>query len=469
MTGSPTGRLLRSILILLTALTSACLVPHFRHLEHVTDVQRVLIGGTTRDEVRKSLGEPGMVDTPGLYVYDWEKAKSLAIGSLSGMAPIGHTGTRALFVFDSEGRIARAEVRGIGQGHGGSNEGESVLPIAAAAPPPSERCADKHAVRAWFAGPEPRLIVHFPDGIRICDARGSKEIGQLPGKFISLAISADGRMAATYERDRSLTLRDGSTFEPLRTLEPPSSVGMSLLRWGLGLSFSADGRRLAASLGNHGVSVYDTTSGEAILRLADRWSPRLSPDGLLIVSKSHSGFTLTELDTGRDVAVRPLPKYPYGIAPDPYLARRLLVDLGATAFSADGRRLAIATCAHAEVWDVGALLSSGWEKGLEDAFLLPFTGAFGVCAAAVRFSSDAASLAVANEGTVTVYGLVEHKIDGTYALPAPTAEVSFTPDLSGAALLLPAGALLWEVGKVLPPAPEQPTPEPEAITYPPAG
>jgi hypothetical protein len=87
--------------------------------------------------------------------------------------------------------------------------------------------------------------MHVPEGFRFCDSRGSQEIGRLKGKFLALAIAAHGRLAATCEKDRSLTLRDGRTFEPIRTLEPAASLGTLLMRRGLGISFSTDGRRTA--------------------------------------------------------------------------------------------------------------------------------------------------------------------------------------------------------------------------------
>ena len=442
------------VVTLLAALaTSACL-PHFHHLEHVKDVQRVLVGEATRDEVRRELGEPSMVDTPRMYVYEWEKAKTLAIG-YGDMLAVGHTGTRALFVFDEAGCLVRAEIKGTGQGKDeDTQEAGGKLPQAAAVSPTSEPCADKHARQVWLLGPEPRMVVAVRRAIRVCDAAGSALIASLPGTFNGAEFTPDGRLAVTFEKGNALTLRDGSTLEPIRELEPPSYAGLSLLSWGLAISLSADGSRVASQVGNHGVSVYDTTTGAAILRLAGRWSPRLSPDGSLLVSKARAGFMLTDVSTGRDLVSRPLPKYPYGMSPNPGLARLLEVRLGATDFSPDGRRIAVASCAHAEVWDLAAILSSGWQAGPDEAFLLPFTRAFGVCSATVRFSSDGASLAVANEGTVTLFDLIEHKIRAAFALPYLNTHVAISPDLARMAFLGPDGVLTWEVGKVSRPGSE---------------
>lgn len=443
----------RALLLVAAAAASAC-TPHFRHLEHVTDVRRVLETPATREEVREQLGDPTMVDTPGLYVYEWEKAKMLAFGYTS-MAALGHTGTRALFVFDEDGLVVRSEIRGTGQGEKESPDGAAkTLPRAATEPLPSGDCAQWRKGRALFAGPEPRLVFHHPDGIRVCDARGSRRIADLPGKFHGIAFSADGRLAATFDREKSLTLRSGETLERIREMEPPSTAGISLLRWGLGISFSSEGGRVAACLANHGITVRHTATGEEVLRLPNRWSPRLSPDGKLLVSKGKTGFFLTDAGTGRDVAVRPPPKYPYGMAQDPYLARSLSVSLGSTAFSADGKRFAVASCAHVEVWDLERLVSSGWKEGLQEAFLLPFSSVFGVCAAAVTFSSDGGSLAVVNEGSATIYDLVKHEIRGSHAIPSLTVDASFTPDLATALFVTRDGVLTWEVGKASPAAPE---------------
>jgi hypothetical protein len=136
---------------------------------------------------------------------------------------------------------------------------------------------------------------------------------------------------------------------------------------------------------------------------------------------------------------------------NPGLSRMLLVEHGATAFSTDGRRLAVATCAHAEVWNLETLLSSAWEDGLEDAFLLPFSQAFGVCRATIRFSTNGESLGVANEGTVALYDLRRHAILGAYALPDLAGAAAFAPDLSRAAFVTHDGLLVWEAGRTAAP------------------
>jgi hypothetical protein len=436
-----------SLALLMGAVASSCVFPHFRHLEHVEEVRVFQAGTSTRDEVRKELGRPSLVDTPRLYVYDWEKAKTILVGYL-GAATVGFTGTRALFEFDQSGHVARVESKGTGQGgdEDPSNAAKG-LPQAAVAPPPFSDCGATRVYGAWFAGPEPRLIVRAPDGIRACDAGGSTLLASLPGKFYAFGFSPDGSRFATFSNSNALTLYDTATLAPLRELIPASHVGFSLLQLGRGISLSEGGTLVAAQLGTQGVLVLDTVTGAEILRLEGRWSPRLSPDGTQILSKAKSGFIVTEVRTGRDIVSRPLPEYPYGMSPDPALAHMLSVDLGSTAFSPDGRRLAIATCAHAEVWDLHTMMSSGWEDGLEAAFLLPFTRAFGVCSATVRFSPDGKSLAVANEGTVTLYDLTDRKTLSASALPSLATLASFAPDLSRAAFVTHKGLLLWEAEK----------------------
>ena len=304
-------RVIRALLLLTLSAAPGCIVPHVHHLEHVSEIERVLGKQPTRGELRAKLGPPTMVDTPELYVYDWEKAKAIGIGYFGGI-PMGHTGTRALFVFDDAGSILRSEIRGTGQNPGKNPESApKPLPVADFKPPSAKECSDGKAAKAWFEGREPRLILRLPGEIRVCDAEASQELERMQGQFLDLAFSSDGRLAAAYDRNKSLTLRDGSTLEQILELEPPSPLGATaLMRWGLGISFSEDGGRVAAYIGKRGVYVYDTSTGKATLRLEGRWSPRLSPDGRLVASKGPAGFFLTEVESGRDVAARPLPHYP---------------------------------------------------------------------------------------------------------------------------------------------------------------
>ena len=441
-----------SLLLAAVASSSSCVFPNLSHVEHVHDVVRVQVGHDTRDQVRALLGAPPVVDTPELYVYDWEKSKALFVmfaGYGGVVEPMGFTGTRALIVFDDDGRVARVEVKGAGQSDASdaSDATASVekLPRAGATPAPQGACAHGQAVGAYYAGPESRLAIGFSREIRLCDELGEKEVGRLAGRFYGFAISQDGRLAATYNRDQVLMLRDGSALEPLRELDPASQKGKpSPFGEGSALAFSSDGGRLLASFPTLGTVVYDTATGEAVLRRSESRAALLSPDGRGLLSwKARAGFTLTEVDTGHDIFVRPPPAKPWGG--------------GSAAFSMDGRRLAVASCAHAEVWDLDAMTSSGGTKGLKEAFLLPFSKMLGTCRSWSAFSSDGGTLAVATEGTVTLYDLAAHRIRASYGMAWPVAGVAFTSDLTRAAFIttmtwvhgeVALNIVMWEVGNV---------------------
>ena len=427
-----------TLLLAAFASTSSCVFPNLRHVEHVHDVVRVQVGQDTRDEVRALLGAPRVVDTPELHVYDWEKSKALFVFAIAGNAgtivPIGFTGTRALILFDGDGRVSRVDVAGAGQSD--AAVAADQLPHAAATAALRGACAHGEAVGAHYAGPASRLAVHrISDGIRLCDELGEKEVGRLVGHFFGFAISQDGRLVATYDREKVLMLRDGSTLEPLRELDPATKKGMPRDFTEFSpLGFSADGERLLVFLPTLGTVVYDTATGEAVLRRAESRAALLSPDGhLLLTWVSRAGLTLTEVDTGHDIFVRPPPAKPWGG--------------GSAAFSMDGRRLAVASCAHAEVWDLDAMTSSGGTKGLEEAFLLPFSKMLGTCISWTAFSSDGGTLAVATEGTVTLYDLAAHRLRASYGFAWPVAGVAFTSDLTRAAFTTTMlKIVMWEVG-----------------------
>jgi len=428
------------LLLAAVASASSCVFPDLRHVEHVHDVVRVQVGHDTRDQVRALLGAPRVVDTPELHVYDWEKSKALfvmAAGSSGVVLPMGFTGTRALIRFDDDGRVSRVDVEGAGQSDA-PDAAASVdqLPRAGATTAPQGACAHAQALRVHYAGPESRLAVHRSGEIRLCDELGEKEVGRLKGRFSGFAISQDGRLAATYDRDQVLMLREGATLAPLAELDPATKKGRSASPGEFSpLGFSADGGRLLVFLPTLGTVVYDTATGEAILRRAESRAALLSPDGhLLLTWVSRAGLTLTEVDTGRDVFVRPPPAKPWGG--------------GSAAFSTDGRRLAVASCAHAEVWDLGAMTSSGGTKGLEEAFLLPFSKMLGTCRSWTAFSSNGGTLAVATERTVTLYDLAAHRLLASYGVAWPLVGAAFTANLTRAAFTTTFDIATWEVGTV---------------------
>jgi hypothetical protein len=252
-----------------------------------------------RDEVRAALGEPTLTDTPALHVYDWEKAEAVGAGS-SLPVPFGHKGTRALFVFDEGGRLVRTQVRGTGQDDTAGAEGSATPPpVPAPAVPAPGDCGTKGVVRAWLAGHGPWLMVQRRDEVQVCALPGAEPVGSLPGGFLDAGVSADGRLAASFDRKGRLTLLQLPTLAVQREFQPSSGPGLhALRRWGAAISLSADGGRVAAAIGDHGVSVYESSSGGSVLRLDGRWGPVLSPDGRLLVSKAESGLSVTDVDRG---------------------------------------------------------------------------------------------------------------------------------------------------------------------------
>jgi hypothetical protein len=81
----------------------------------------------------------------------------------------------------------------------------------------------------------------------------------------------------------------------------------------------------------------------------------------------------------------------------------------------------------------------------------------GTCRSWSAFSSDGGTLAVATEGTVTLYDLAAHRIRASYGIAWPVAGVAFTSDLTRAAFIttmtwvhgeVALNIVMWEVGNV---------------------
>jgi hypothetical protein len=72
----------------------------------------------------------------------------------------------------------------------------------------------------------------------------------------------------------------------------------------------------------------------------------------------------------------------------------------------------------------------------------------GTCRSWTAFSPDGGTLAVATEGTATLYDLAAHRLLESYAIAGPITGAAFTADLTRAAFTTGWSVATWEVGKV---------------------
>jgi WD40 repeat protein len=214
---------------------------------------------------------------------------------------------------------------------------------------------------AWALAPSPDgKVVATWDGdmIRVWDAATGEELRQIPNKHDPwlasdgtrpLSFSPDGRLLAALGPDRTLSLWDvttGRLRDRLHIIDPPVCPDTVIFK------FSPDGRMLASFAfdptfkGQHALSdrfirLWDVASGEQIRRIEH-------PEGALAIAFSPDSHRLASAGADRSVRV-------WDVASGEEMGRFQHRDVvNAVAFSPDGRRLASGgEDAVAYVWDLG--------------------------------------------------------------------------------------------------------------------
>jgi WD40 repeat protein/tRNA A-37 threonylcarbamoyl transferase component Bud32 len=204
-----------------------------------------------------------------------------------------------------------------------------------------------------------RLAVGCAGGtLALCDWRGGRFL-PCPGALYdvsTVAFNPDGTLLFSGGRAPCL-LWDAATGRPLLSIEGDYISAAA---------FSPDGRRLAFSSTNDGVTVWDLEHGRGTRTLRGLTSPVahacISSDGRRLAALSHTWqVAVWDLAGGRLLHVLDAP-------------RGFLADNAALAFDPSGRRLACSTWREAVLWDVetGEQLRS-WQlpPGLVDVLAFP--------------------------------------------------------------------------------------------------
>jgi WD40 repeat protein len=104
------------------------------------------------------------------------------------------------------------------------------------------------------------------------------------GPVLDVALSPDGRTAATASVDQTVIIWDLATRQPLATLAGHAAIIN-------GVSFSPDGRLLATAGHDNLVKLWDTATGQVVATLTGHTSwvrtAIFSPDGRLLATESH--------------------------------------------------------------------------------------------------------------------------------------------------------------------------------------
>lgn len=191
------------------------------------------------------------------------------------------------------------------------------------------------SVTGLVFSPDGRLLatVSFDTTVRLWDSANGRELRVLSGhaeRIRQVTFSFDGRLLASAS-DYEVKVWDVATGEAVRTLDSRFMISA--------ISFSADGRWLAAGQmtgpeSEYGTTIWDLASGN-VVRTLGRSSERVtsiifSPDGNVLVTGHTDGFGARRSES---VQIR-------GLVTDTW---RMHAKVGSSvAMSADGRRLAAA-------------------------------------------------------------------------------------------------------------------------------
>lgn len=131
-----------------------------------------------------------------------------------------------------------------------------------------------------------------------------------------LALSPDGRHAATTGLRGKVSIWDLSEEKVLRTMQVPSII--------VQLAFSPDGRRLTAGGGFTEVPIWDVDSGDEVQRLKGHqgnvgvWQAAFLPDSRRVVTGGADGtLRIWNVDSGEPIHVLPHPDWVWAVAVSP--------------------------------------------------------------------------------------------------------------------------------------------------------
>jgi WD40 repeat protein len=277
---------------------------------------------------------------------------------------------------------------------------------------------------AWGAqfSPDGTHIVCIADGaLRFFDPRTGQELFALKGhaqEVTGLAFSPDGRRIYSSSRDGTVKAWDAQRSQDFRIL----GTGVHPVQGVRCVALSPDGTRIA---GGGMLRVWDVDSGAEVLSFKGRekeiGAVAFSPDGKQLASVGADTVRVWEATTGQEIRAWPAPG----------------AGSGTLTFSPDGKRLLLGRDGQVKLWDIGT------EKEI-----FSFSGQRGGYVGGVAISPDGKQIAAATFRSVKIWDAVTGQ-----ELPFPTGQtdpvgsLAYSPDGKRLVGSASNGLTVWDLDR----------------------
>lgn len=433
--------------LLCSAILAGCLaipIPHIGHQVDPEELEQLISGRSTREQLSSSLGSSDLAYGSALAVYQWSTSKGTVLyaGYIAGAARFGTRDFRMLAGFDGAGRLSRYEIVTRPAAVAGRWPGAAAADSATSTPvPPARRLS-------WSASHRLSGVSFGGDGVFLFGSDGGSTIRRWrvepgpggkgggaerlkealgPGnRVLALGRSPEGRVWAAGGGKESVAFGEPEGQGTAHTIHPDSPPHAPALGRVMAAAISADGQ--VAAGGQAGiVKLWDgETSQERhtlVVGTRDLAALAFSPDGRLLAAADVDGaVTLFATATGRQLAAI-LPAF------DHYEPRGL-------AFSPDGSILATSPGLTVELWRLASLDDSASAPRTlvtpDVLYLLPFGQTirnYVDCPPSLAFSPDGDRLAVLSEHQVTLWQVsVGRRLESLAQPGATLCAMAFSPD-----------------------------------------